>query len=117
MAGKSTARRGHGVVPHSAPPSGNLIRSTGFIAAMTYFLLRIIKLSFYLKLSPSEGEEKKKLNAQLSRARSKGCWHAVIGGNSVRHGGITVTGNKQPQTGSFGLMGEPRYFFLYPKAL
>lgn len=108
-----TARRGRGVVSLSAPPSGNLIRSTGFIAAMTHFLLRIIKLSFYLNLSPSE--RGKKENTRLFGAHSKGCWHTAINGDSVRHGGITVTANKRHPNKKFGLMGEPSYF-LYPNA-
>lgn len=84
---------------------------------MTHFLLRIIKLSFYLKLSPSEGGwgvwggGGGVQNAQLFGARSKGWWHTATDGDNVRHGGITVTGNKQHPNRKFGVMGQPRYSF------
>lgn len=56
---------------------------------MTHFLLRIIKLSFYLNLSPSE-RRKNKAHGSPDRALT------AIGGDGARRGGITVTGNKQP---------------------
>lgn len=96
-----TARQGRSIGSQSAPQSGNLICSTGFIAAMTHFLLRIIKLSFYLNLSPSERKRKIKKRTALS-SLLKGCWRTAINGDSVHHSGITVTGNKQTQTGSLG---------------
>lgn len=70
---------------------------------MTHFLLRIIKLSFYLNLSPSErGKKTKKITHGSLEHALKDAGRTAIGGDSVRRGGITVTGNKQPKQVSLG---------------